>query len=40
MKEPGKDVNFIKLNDGTHGYYGFRTKRAMDIVDMYLQSYL
>ena len=40
MKELGKEVSFIKLNDGTHGYYGFRTNRAMDIVDMYLQSHL
>lgn len=40
MKELGKEVAFIKLNDGTHGYYGFRTNRAMDIVDAYLRSHL
>ena len=40
MTNIGKDLHFIKLDDGTHGYYGFSTKHAFDIADSYLQSYM
>lgn len=40
MTNIDKDLHFIKLDDNTHGYYGFSTKHALDIADGYLQSYM
>ena len=40
MTNIGKDLYFIKLDDDTHGYYGFSTKHALDIADSYLQFYM
>lgn len=40
MKELGKDVTFIKLNNANHGFLGFNCTKALDLVDDFLRKHI
>ncbi len=40
LRELGKDVEFYKLKDGSHGFMGFNSRAAYDIVDEFIRRKL